>query len=221
MAPSKPGVHDRGDCVARGRDWLQYGAVHARGRAGVPAPAGRARGPLVDVFTTGGDGDQYATNSYPDFQDLKAQNDVFSDMLAYSPSIAALKLTDRSRLAMGETVTGNYFQLLGVKAKAGRLLMPDDDKPGASRVAVISYRLWNREYAASPAAVGRRSGFTVSRTRSSAWRRQRTPGWCRCSRRARTPMTYVDDVEPGGIISNVPSPTGNTRPSGAACAGCS
>ena len=52
--------------------------------------------------TTGGDGDLYATSSYPDFLDLQSQNQVFSDMLGYSPSIAAVKLTDRSRLAMGE-----------------------------------------------------------------------------------------------------------------------
>src|ERR1044071_9939774 len=39
---------------------------------------------LVDVFTTGGDGDEYATTSYQDFLDLKAQNTVFSDMLGYS-----------------------------------------------------------------------------------------------------------------------------------------
>ena len=51
---------------------------------------------LVDVFTTGGDGDTYATTSYPDFLDFKSQDQVFSDMLAYSPSIAAVKLTDRS-----------------------------------------------------------------------------------------------------------------------------
>src|SRR5215213_5537568 len=40
---------------------------------------------LVDVFTTGGDGDEFATSSYPDFLDLKSQNTVFSDMLGYSP----------------------------------------------------------------------------------------------------------------------------------------
>ena len=108
---------------------------------------------LVDVFTSGSDGDQYATSSYPDYLDVKAQNQVFSDMLAFSPSMAAVKLIDRSRLAMGETVTGNYFQLLGVNAVVGRTLLPDDDRPGAPRAVVISYRLWNREYAASPAAI--------------------------------------------------------------------
>ena len=103
---------------------------------------------------SGSDGDQYATSSYPDLLDFRAQNQVFSDMLAYSPSLAAVKLTDRSRLAMGETVTGNYFQLLGVRAAAGRTLLPDDDRPGAPRAVVISYRLWNREYARQ--SVGRR-----------------------------------------------------------------
>src|SRR4029078_12326263 len=39
---------------------------------------------LVDVFTTGGDGDEYATSSYDDFHDLKSQHNVFSDLLGYS-----------------------------------------------------------------------------------------------------------------------------------------
>jgi len=52
---------------------------------------------LVDVFTTPGNvgANQYVTSSYPDYQDLKATNDVFADMLAYSPSIDALKVGDR------------------------------------------------------------------------------------------------------------------------------
>jgi hypothetical protein len=72
---------------------------------------------LVDVFTSSTDGDQWATSSYPDFQDFKARNDVFSDMLAYSPAIAAVTLTDRPRLAMGENVTG---QLLPMSVSAPR-----------------------------------------------------------------------------------------------------
>ena len=106
---------------------------------------------LADVFTTGGDGDQYATSSYPDFLDFMAQNEVFTDMLAYSPAIAAVKLTDRSRLAMGETVTGNYFQLLGVHAIVGRTLLPDDDKAGAPRVVVSSHiACGTREFGGQP-----------------------------------------------------------------------
>jgi predicted permease len=167
---------------------------------------------LVDVYTTGGDGDMYATSSYPDFLDIRSQNQVFGDMLGYSPSIAAVKLTDRSRLALGEVVTGNYFQMLGVKARIGRTLLPDDDSPGAPRAAVISYRVWNREYGASPSVVGRAirikgQPYTIVGVLPADFIGMvpliAPEVW--------TAAAYVDDVEPGGIISNVPSPTGNTR----------
>jgi macrolide transport system ATP-binding/permease protein len=166
---------------------------------------------LVDVFTSGGDGDQYATSSYPDYLDYKAQNEVFTDMLAYSPSMAAVKLVDRSRLAMGETVTGNYFQLLGVNAAVGRTLLPDDDKAGAPRAAVISYRLWHREYGASPGAVGQSirihgQPYTIVGVAPASF----TGMVPLLAPEVWTPMAYVDEVEPGGIMSTVPS-TGNTR----------
>ena len=85
---------------------------------------------LVDVYTRGSDGDTYATSSYPDFLDFQAQNAVFTGMPAYSPAIAAIKGRDQSRMALGEVVTGNYFQLLGVSAALGRTLLPEDDRAG-------------------------------------------------------------------------------------------
>src|SRR3954469_10897192 len=52
---------------------------------------------LMEVYTSSkDDGDLSATSSYPDFLDLKARNDVFADMLAYSPSMDALTVGDRS-----------------------------------------------------------------------------------------------------------------------------
>jgi len=167
---------------------------------------------LVDVFTTGGDGDVYATSSYPDFLDFKARNEVLTDMLAYSPSMDAVKLTDRARLAMGETVTGNYFQLLGVKAALGRTLLPEDDRSGAPRAVVISNRLWKREFGASPSAVGQSirihgMPYTIVGVAPS-WFTGMVP---LLSAELWTPMAYVEEIEPGGIISTVPSPTGNTR----------
>lgn len=110
---------------------------------------------LVDVFTTGGDGEEYATNSYPDFLDLKAQNTVFSDMLGYSPMMAPLSLGDRSRIALGQIVTSNYFTMLGVQPVLGRLLVPADDAPGAARVIVLSHRMWQREFGGDAAIVGK------------------------------------------------------------------
>ena len=113
---------------------------------------------------------------------------------------------------MGETVTGNYFQMLGVNAVAGRTLVPDDDKPGAPRAAVISYRLWNREYGRNASAIGQSirlhgQPYTIVGVAPKTF----TGMVPLLAPEIWTPMAYVDEVEPGGIMSTVPSPTGNTR----------
>src|SRR5687767_4387954 len=75
---------------------------------------------LVDVFTASSDGDEFATSSYADYLDLKAQNTVFTDMIGYSPMMAPLSLGDRSRIALGQVVTSNHFTMLGVQPFMGR-----------------------------------------------------------------------------------------------------
>src|SRR5437763_1297815 len=72
-----------------------------------------------------------------------------------TPMFAAMNLDAPSRLAMGEIVTGNYFQVLGVPVAIGRPIQPQDDAPSAPRVAVVSYRYWQREMASSPDVIGR------------------------------------------------------------------
>jgi putative ABC transport system permease protein len=81
---------------------------------------------LVDVYTSspGSSANRFSTTSYPDYRDLQAQNDVFEGLIGYSPMLGALNLGDRSRLTLGEIVTGNYFRVLGVGAAAGRTLVP-------------------------------------------------------------------------------------------------
>ncbi len=167
---------------------------------------------LVDVFTNGGDGDEYATSSYQDFLDLKSQNTVFTDMIGYSPMIAPLSLGDRSRVALGQVVTSNHFSMLGVQPLLGRLLVPADDEPGAARVVVLSHRMWQREFGGDPAIVGRSitlrglpyaiagvapESFTgvVALLTPELW----------------LPVAHIEEVEPAGIVDTVPSPTGNTR----------
>src|SRR5215831_8082599 len=111
---------------------------------------------LVDVFTSDSTGAmQFSTSSYPDYLDLAARNDVFDGIAGYSPMFAALNLDDRSRLAMGEIVTGNYFSLFGVGAAIGRTIGLDDDKPTAPRVVMVSYRYWTRELGSASDIVGR------------------------------------------------------------------
>jgi len=58
--------------------------------------------------------------------------------------------------ARGRLVSGNYFPVLGVRAEAGRTLLPADDRaPGAGPVAVISHDYWERRFARDPRIVGR------------------------------------------------------------------
>jgi macrolide transport system ATP-binding/permease protein len=167
---------------------------------------------IVDVYTRGGDGDSYATSSYPDYLDFKARNAVFVDMLGYSPSIGALKAGDRSRMALGEVVTGNYFQVLGVPAAIGRTLLPEDDRPGAARVAVISDATWARDFGRDPSALGRTllihgQPYSIVGVAPASFKglvpMLQPELW--------TPLAWVDDVEPAGIQDVVPSPTGTTR----------
>jgi predicted permease len=162
---------------------------------------------LVDVFSTGGDGDEYATSSYPDFADLRAQNTVFAEMTAYSPIMAPLNLGDRSRIALGQVVTGNHFTMLGVQPQIGRLLVPADDVVGAERVVVLSDRMWRREYGADPGVVGRTITlrglvYTVVGVAPASF-----AGvvplllpelWL--------PIAHVEEVEPIGITNVVPGP---------------
>ncbi len=167
---------------------------------------------LVDVFTTGGDGDEYATSSFADYQDLKAQNTVFSDMIGYSPMIAPLSLGDRSRVALGQVVTSNHFSLLGVQPFLGRLLVPSDDDPSAPRMVVIAHRMWQREFGGDPAIVGksltlRGLPYTIAGVAPESF----TGVVPLLTPELWLPVPHVEEVEPAGIIGSVPSPIGNTR----------
>jgi macrolide transport system ATP-binding/permease protein len=167
---------------------------------------------LVEVYTSGEDGDTYATSSYPDFLDFRATNTVFSDMAGYSPMFAALNLTERSRLVLGEVVTGNYFQVLGVGAAAGRTLLAEDDRPGAERVAMISHRAWVRDHARDPAVVGRTlrlrgQPYTIVGVAPPEF----TGMLPVLAPELWVPVAHVMEVEPAGIQDAVPSPGGTNR----------
>jgi predicted permease len=167
---------------------------------------------LADIFTSSSDGDEYATTSYPDFLDLKAQNTVFSDMLAYSPMFAPLSLGDRARLVMGQIVTSNHFDMLGIRPLLGRLLQPPDDVPGAERVAVISYAMWRSDFGGDPAVVGRTvqlrgQPYTIVGVAPASF----TGVIPLIVPELWVPISQIEEVEPAGINDNVPSPTGKTR----------
>ena len=138
---------------------------------------------LVDLYTSGADGDTYSTNSLPDMLDYREQKDVFADVAGYSPMFAGVSRGDRARLVLGEIVTGNYFSTLGVSARLGRTLLPEDDAPDATRTVVLSNRYWQREFGGESGAVGKHAADSWAGVHGRRRARRRaSPAWCRCWR---------------------------------------
>jgi putative ABC transport system permease protein len=101
----------------------------------------------------GGDTDNYF--SYPMYKDLRDQNHVFSGMLASDKATVGLSWRNQAENEDAEIVTGNYFQLLGLKPTLGRLFTQQDDTAkNANFVAVLSYNYWRTRFGASRDVIG-------------------------------------------------------------------
>ncbi len=99
----------------------------------------------------------YQPFAYPDFEDLRdGTRDAFSGVAAIETTVCQVDRGDTIEALLGELVSGNYFQLLGVKAALGRTLTNEDDvAPGAHPVLVLSHGYWRRAFGGDPDIVGR------------------------------------------------------------------
>lgn len=94
--------------------------------------------------------------SYPMYRDLRDQNEVFSGVIARGGVQMNVSYADQNERVRGEIVSGNFFQVLGVRPWVGRLFTQEDDlNPSAHPVAVLSYSFWNRRFAKDPGIVGK------------------------------------------------------------------
>src|SRR5438093_6562611 len=99
----------------------------------------------VDANLGGGFGGLLGV-SHPNFRDLRDQNQVFTGLAAYTfPLPVSLASEGEPQQAFAELVTGNYFDVLGVRVLAGRAFLPEEDAtPDARAVAVVSYGFCQR-----------------------------------------------------------------------------
>jgi predicted permease len=96
------------------------------------------------------------TLSYPMYRDIRDRNTVFAGVIARFPAALTLLANGQAERVNGELVTGNYFDVLGVRAHIGRTLTPDDDRtPGGHPVAVLSHNFWMRRFAGDPTVLNR------------------------------------------------------------------
>jgi len=94
--------------------------------------------------------------SYPNYRDYKGQNDVFVDLGVYSlPRGVSLGGGEKPAPVNVQVVSGNYFSLLGVRAAFGRTFRPEEDQEtGASSVAVMNHKFWQRQFGSNPGVIG-------------------------------------------------------------------
>ncbi len=93
--------------------------------------------------------------SYPMCKDLREQNSVFQGILAADKAGVGVSWHDQAESKDAEIVSGNYFQLLGLKPALGRLFTPQDETgKNANPVAVLSYDYWRTRFGAAGDIVG-------------------------------------------------------------------
>ena len=95
--------------------------------------------------------------SYPVFQALRQQHDIFSNVIASVPLAigkTSIRVGDEPELADGEIVSGNFFSGLGVKMARGRGFT-EQDETAQSPVAVLSYQFWTRRFNRDPSVIGK------------------------------------------------------------------
>lgn len=111
--------------------------------------------------------------SYPFYQDLRAHDDSFQSLCAFREGEdnvimhVAGESDTQSGYASVHLVSGNYFDVLGVRAAAGRLMRDSDDTPKSTPVAVMTYAVWKNRFHLDPGILGKTvvlngTAFTVA-----------------------------------------------------------
>jgi len=107
----------------------------------------------------GGPQDQWGMFPYSLYEQLKKATPEFEEVAAFQAGrwrVGARRegVESAARPITSEYVSGNYFATLGVRAFGGRMFTPEDDKPAAPPVAVLSHRVWQTTYASDAKVVG-------------------------------------------------------------------
>jgi predicted permease len=94
--------------------------------------------------------------SYPDYADLRDHTQAFSGLLGYHDDYMSITGVGKPQRIYGALVTGNYFDVLGVRPRLGRFLLtaPRAESAGQSEV-VLNYALWRNYFGADPHIIGR------------------------------------------------------------------
>jgi macrolide transport system ATP-binding/permease protein len=100
--------------------------------------------------------DSMSALSYPNYLEFRDRNEVLSGLLLYRFVPLSLSRSGGNERIWGYEVSGNYFDVLGVKAIHGRTFLPEEDKTRLTHpVVVLSYDGWQRRFGGDPSVVGK------------------------------------------------------------------
>src|SRR5579862_1638625 len=110
---------------------------------------------LVSLYTRDRGNPDYLYCSYPNYKDYRDRNTAFSGLALMTSFGVTLTGDADPQELYAQMVSGNFFDVLGVSAAAGRTFLPEEDgAPGAHAVVVISYGFWTRQFGSSRTAIG-------------------------------------------------------------------
>jgi putative ABC transport system permease protein len=122
-------------------------------RRGLPYPDPDA---LVTIQETRArDGFERLEASYPNFLDWKLQARAFTALAGYGRREMLLTTATGADLVAGARTSPELFPILGARAQVGRLLGPEDERPDAPAVAVLSHAAWRSRFGGDAGVVGR------------------------------------------------------------------
>jgi len=108
---------------------------------------------VVSVSAVGKNG-ELAAFSYPNYIDFRDRNDVMSGLLVSRFTYMSMSRNSNNEKVWGILVSGNYFDVLGVKPALGRTFLPEEDKTRLSHpVVVISHSLWQKRFGGETSVV--------------------------------------------------------------------
>ena len=111
---------------------------------------------LVEIYSSNPEGNLYAPSSYLDYVDIRQHRDLFQGTVAYMLVMSRMTHADDAEVVLGELVSANYFDLLGIRPILGRAFLPEEDRtPGGHPVVVLSHGLWRRRFGEDPGVLGR------------------------------------------------------------------
>lgn len=105
-----------------------------------------------------------------EYIDIQNENHSFGQMALAQGQVFVLTGHEQPEWIFGARAQSSLLEILGAKPLLGRLLLPEDDKPGKTDVAILSYRVWKRLFNSDRESLGKLSCSALELTCSTATR---------------------------------------------------